>query len=702
VLSLTAGANNDLQPHVAMDAGGDFVVTWQARTAQLSATATDHVFAQAFAASGTAQSGAMLVSTDSTLSDENPAVAMDAAGNFVIDWQSAASNAAVACAFARRYSAGGTPRGNPFQVNTSPIQENGLPLSAWMTSVAVDASGDFVITWSSNATTGDRILAQRFDHLGTPVAGEFQVNSYTADVQLAPVAAMDAAGDFVISWSSLGQDGDGYGVYANRYAASGNSVVGPFRVNITTKAGQDSTSVAMDAGGDFGIAWTDFSLSPAGNPTAVNLRLYDSALTPAITLAATAIPGALGTVLTNSGQLAFVNPDLLVTMTTSIGTVTVNPVTASWAWSYLAAVTTSPMTVTLTATAGTQTATATFTFTVQQATTLVGDVNRDGKADLVTFAPDGTWLVALSTGSSFVQRAWAQWSSPDHWQAVFVTDVNGDGRDDIVGFNRDGSWWVGISTGTHFVTSLWSQWSTADHWAHVAVGDFTADGKSDIVGFSHDGSWWVGASTGNRFTTSMWSQWSTPPHWRSIQVGDVTGEGRDDIVGFNNDGSWWVGASTGSHFTTSLRSQWSTADHWDHVAVGDFTGDGKIDIVGFDYDGSWWVGASTGSSFATSLWSQWSNASHWRDLVVGDFNGDGKDDIGAFNYDGSWWIGLSSNHAFHTSLWVQWLAPSTWATTLVGNFDGRFGTDIAGLNSDGSLWVGLTNGKNAFVDARWL
>ena len=32
---------------------------------------------------------------------------------------------------------------------------------------------------------------------------------------------MDSDGDFVISWNGGGQDGDSYGIYAQRYNASG-------------------------------------------------------------------------------------------------------------------------------------------------------------------------------------------------------------------------------------------------------------------------------------------------------------------------------------------------------------------------------------------------------------------------------------------------------------------------------------------------
>ena len=48
--------------------------------------------------------------------------------------------------------------------------------------------------------------------------GEFRVNTLTVGGGQTSVAS-DAEGDFVVTWSSHDQDGSGYGVYAQRYAA---------------------------------------------------------------------------------------------------------------------------------------------------------------------------------------------------------------------------------------------------------------------------------------------------------------------------------------------------------------------------------------------------------------------------------------------------------------------------------------------------
>ncbi|MEP7038708.1 MAG: hypothetical protein ABI891_10210, partial [Acidobacteriota bacterium] len=61
---------------------------------------------------------------------------------------------------------------------------------------------------------------------GTPLSGEFQLNTYTSGDQSLPFAAMDASGNIDVVWSSR-QDGYGWGVFGKRYDANGNPLIAP-------------------------------------------------------------------------------------------------------------------------------------------------------------------------------------------------------------------------------------------------------------------------------------------------------------------------------------------------------------------------------------------------------------------------------------------------------------------------------------------
>ena len=100
--------------------------------------------------------------------------------------------------------------------------------------VAIDADGDFVVTWQSSDQDGDGngIYAQRYNASGVAQGSEFLVNTFTTSQQSNSAVAIDADGDFVVTWQSWGQDGSGFGIYAQRYNASGVAGDVPISVEI--------------------------------------------------------------------------------------------------------------------------------------------------------------------------------------------------------------------------------------------------------------------------------------------------------------------------------------------------------------------------------------------------------------------------------------------------------------------------------------
>ena len=123
--------------------------------------------------------------------------------------------------------------------------------------------------------SGTEQLESRQLLAATPVGGEFLVNTTTVDSQSAASMGMDADGDYVVAWQSYLQDGSGTGIYAQRYDAAGVAQGGEFRVNTTTVDNQSNPAVAMDADGDFVIAWQ--SNLQDGNSEGVYAQRYDAA-----------------------------------------------------------------------------------------------------------------------------------------------------------------------------------------------------------------------------------------------------------------------------------------------------------------------------------------------------------------------------------------------------------------------------------------
>ena len=244
VNSYTAGGQRF--PAVAADSAGNFLVVWQS---DLQDGSSYGVFGRRFDSAGSPVGSDFQVNNTTTNSQRDPAVAADGLGNFIVAWESLGQDGSNNGVFGRRFSSAGPPVGNEFLVNSSTLWDQ------QDAAVAADGTGRFVVVWTSSDGPSMGVFGQRFDSTGGLLGSEFRVNSYTTLNQGPPAVAMDLAGDFVVVWMSQGQDGSGYGVFGQRFSSAGNPVGSEFQVNSYTTGDQRYPAVDADSAGNFVVIW---------------------------------------------------------------------------------------------------------------------------------------------------------------------------------------------------------------------------------------------------------------------------------------------------------------------------------------------------------------------------------------------------------------------------------------------------------------
>ena len=180
------------------------------------------------------------------------------------------------------------------------------------------------------------------------------------------------------------------------------------------------------------------------------------------------------------------------------------------------------------------------------------DMDDDKKADLVELRPDG-WYVSLSDGTTFA--AAEKWS-PASWTSagvahdlITVGDVNGDGKGDVVEFLADGVYAM-LSTGTGLEDAV--AWSSNTDLAQLpgrALADVNGDRFADLVAFGTDGVR-VALSSGSSFGASEEWHGAIGTSGGVKAVADVDGDGKADLVDLGADETL-VARSTGSSFGES-------------------------------------------------------------------------------------------------------------------------------------------------------
>jgi hypothetical protein len=253
-----------------------------------------------------------------------------------------------------------------------------------------------------------------------------------------------------------------------------------------------------------------------------------------------------------------------------------------------------------------------------------GDVNGDGRPDLIVGAPAHDGAAGAACGKVFVYyNSAAGLPSSPSWSAegeqagarfgeavASAGDVNGDGFDDIVigspGLNLTPPEYHLYGGGRLYVYFGSAQGlsptpaSTVGGGTYdlgyvdgigtaVAAGDFNGDGYADVVG-AQTSAHAIGAAAvfyGSAGGISAVDSWGADGRWGDLLgVGDVNGDGYDDLVvtSFDHESYdvyaiLYFGSPTGLLPGTPTTGPPGQSVDWGTVMIGDLDRDGVDDVV---------------------------------------------------------------------------------------------------------------------------
>jgi hypothetical protein len=356
----------------------------------------------------------------------------------------------------------------------------------------------------------------------------------------------------------------------------------------------------------------------------------------------------------------------------------------------------------------------------------MGDLNGDGKSDLI-YTRGGPSAVAVRFGDGMGNfPAESIYPITDPFRLV-LGDFTGDGKLDVgvyvftfssmtsklVTFLNNGS--GGLALGTEIVLG------------NAGVGlarDFNGDGKADMAGISAGNSVMVlmndGSGGFNRTDYPLGLSTS------GIRAGDFNGDGALDLISAGGNYlslSRTVYGNGSGGFT--LGEKFGAAFGWgDQGEVADFNGDGKTDLAvsapgvraflrtcndvsntkRIDYDGdglgdfavwqpadgAWTIDQSATNTRRTVVWGGGS----FGDIPVpGDYDGDGKSDIAVFRAPtGAWYVLRSSDDTLFGMFWG-----TAGDKPVPGDYDADGKTDLAVFRPANGGWYILKSSDGAFA-----
>ena len=215
-----------------------------------------------------------------------------------------------------------------------------------------------------------------------------------------------------------------------------------------------------------------------------------------------------------------------------------------------------------------------------------GDLNGDHKPDLLATKPDGSLWFYSGTGNGTVSSSGMQVGSGWNMfsQVIGAGDLNGDGKPDILGITPSGDLYFYAGTGTTGSSSnpagllpgvrIGSGWNMFTQV--IAGNDLNGDHIPDILGVTPSGDlyFYAGTGTSGRATggdssnlTGLAAGGKVGYGWNMfteiLSPGDLNGDGKPDILGITPQGAMNFYAGTG---TTGIMPNYSGVTNG--VAIG--------------------------------------------------------------------------------------------------------------------------------------
>ncbi len=251
VNSTTAG--DQALPGVDLDTGGNFAVAW----AGSGPGDTQGIFARAYDAAGNARGGEIAVNTTTAGTQDDPDLAMDNGGAFVVVWCGAGPGDPAGIV-ARHFNSNGNPASAEILVNSDTTGVQSHP------NITSDSNGDFVVVWESPGPSGDHdIYFRRFDSNGTPQGSQGLVNAITAGEQRHPAVSRASNGNFVVAWETDVGPGD-TDIHMRRMSGSGFPLAAETLVHGASSSVQKDPCLQLDTGGEYVVGWTSDDDPTAG------------------------------------------------------------------------------------------------------------------------------------------------------------------------------------------------------------------------------------------------------------------------------------------------------------------------------------------------------------------------------------------------------------------------------------------------------
>jgi large repetitive protein len=331
----------------------------------------------------------------------------------------------------------------------------------------------------------------------------------------------------------------------------------------------------------------------------------------------------------------------------------------------------------------------------------MGDLNQDGKPDLVTTdVISGKVTVFLGAGNGKFATG-VEYATGSHPGAVAVADLNGDGHEDVIVADETKGTISIFSSNGNGTLQLKQSLAAGIDPAFMAVGDFNGDGKIDLAVAARSAASLavlLNDGKGNLQKPTLTALHKAPA---SLTVAQFNNDGHASLALGNADGTVSILLGTGSGAFHSLPDVAVASGSLSSIVVGDFNRDGNVDLA-VTQSGvktlTVLLGKGNGVFASPASYTVGNNPVS---SLVTDLDGDGIPDLVVVNQGSNTYsvLGGIGDGTFKSSL--DYVVGNGPVAAVAGQFDVNGHVDLAVINpSSQSVTVPLGNGDGTFKAAR--